>query len=115
MPCRVFRYLAHCGIRCMDIRCTSTYISCMRLFTPSDKTLASDIAALVYANPFLEERITRERRILGDKYTDKQPYWSLLPDAKREATITAIAARCDVLVQTLRERMRDGARPLREE
>jgi len=87
----------------------------MRLFTPPDKTLASDIAALVYANPFLEERITRERRILGDKHTDKQPYWSLLPDAKREATITAIAARCDTLVQTLRERLREGARGHRDE
>jgi transcriptional regulator with AAA-type ATPase domain len=87
----------------------------MRLFTPTDKTLASDIAALVYANPFLEERITHERRILGDKHTDDQPYWSLRPDAKREATITAIAARCDALVQTLRERLREGARPSRDE
>jgi len=87
----------------------------MRLFTAADKALASDIAALVYANPFLEERITRERRILGDKHTDKQPYWSLLPDAKREATITAIAARCDTLVQTLRERLREGAQPSRDE
>jgi transcriptional regulator with AAA-type ATPase domain len=87
----------------------------MHLFTPADTTLASDIAALVYANPFLEERITRERRILGDKYNDGQPYWSLRPDATREATITAIAARCDALVQTLRERLRDGARPSHDE
>lgn len=87
----------------------------MRLFTPAEKTLATDIAALVYANPFLEERITHERRILGDKYTDSQPYWSLRPDAKREATITAIAARCDSLVETLREKLRGGARPSRDE
>ena len=87
----------------------------MHLFTPADKMLASDIAALVYANPFLEERMTHERRILGDKHTDSQPYWSLRPDAKREATITAIAARCDTLVQTLRERLRAGVRPSRDE
>jgi transcriptional regulator with AAA-type ATPase domain len=87
----------------------------MRLFNASEKALATDLAALVYANPFLEERITHERRILGDTHAHAQPYWSLQPDAKREATITAIAARCDALVETLRDRLRSGARPSRDE
>jgi transcriptional regulator with AAA-type ATPase domain len=87
----------------------------MRLFTTPEKMLAEDLAALVYANPFLEERITHERRILGDGHSHSQPYWSLQPDAKREATITAIAARCDTLVETLRGRIRAGARPSRDE
>jgi DNA-binding NtrC family response regulator len=87
----------------------------MRLFNASEKAMATDFAALVYANPFLEERITHERRILGDGHAHGQPYWSLQPDAKREATITAIAARCDALVETLRGRIRGGARPSRDE
>jgi DNA-binding NtrC family response regulator len=87
----------------------------MRLFTAPEKILAKDLAALVYANPFLEERITHERRILGDGHSHSQPYWSLQPDAKREATITAIAARCDALVEALRGRIRAGARPSRDE
>jgi transcriptional regulator with AAA-type ATPase domain len=87
----------------------------MRLFNASEKALATDFAALVYANPFLEERITHERRILGGDHADGQPYWSLLPDAKREAAITAIAARCDALVETLRGRIRGGVRPSPEE
>ncbi|MEA2326064.1 MAG: hypothetical protein QOE68_1023, partial [Thermoanaerobaculia bacterium] len=87
----------------------------MRFFNASEKALATHFAALVYANPFLEERITHERLILGDRHTDAQPFWSLQPDAKREATITAIAARCDALVETLRGRIRSGARPSRDE
>jgi transcriptional regulator with AAA-type ATPase domain len=87
----------------------------VRLFSATEKALATDFAALVYANPFLEERITHERRILGDSHADGQPYWSLQPDAKREATITAIAARCDALVETLRTRLRGGTRPSSEE
>jgi len=87
----------------------------MRLFSTAEKTLATDLAALVYLNPFLEERITHERRILGDGHAHAQPFWSLQPDAKREATITAIAARCDALVETLRGRIRSGIRSSREE
>ncbi|MGH9423061.1 MAG: hypothetical protein ACRD3J_24000, partial [Thermoanaerobaculia bacterium] len=86
----------------------------MRLFTAAERTLALDIAALVYANPFLEERITHERRILGDGYVESQPYWSLLPDAKRDATIDAIAVCCGELVEKLRGRLRD-ARPSRDD
>lgn len=86
----------------------------MRLFTPAERTLATDIAALVYVNPFLEERITHERRILGDGHIESQPYWSLSPDAKRDAAIEAIAARCGALVETLRVRLRD-ARPSRDD
>jgi transcriptional regulator with AAA-type ATPase domain len=86
----------------------------MHLLTVDERTLALDIAALVYANPFLEERITHEKRILGDGYVESGPYWSLMPDAKRDATIDAIAARCGTLVETLRSRLND-ARPSRED
>lgn len=86
-----------------------------QLFTAAERTLASDIAALVYANPFLEERITHERHIIGDGYIETEPYWSLLPGAKRDATIAGIAERCGALVETVRQRLRDGARPSRDD
>jgi transcriptional regulator with AAA-type ATPase domain len=86
----------------------------MRLFTQAERSLATDVAALVYVNPFLEERITHERRILGEGYIETAPFWSLLPDAKRDATIEAIAARCGALVETLRARLRD-AHPSRDD
>jgi transcriptional regulator with AAA-type ATPase domain len=87
----------------------------MRFFTQAERTLAVDVAALVYANPFLEERITHERRIVGKGYVETEPYWSLLPDAKRDATIEAIAARCGALVETLRKRLIGSARPSRDD
>jgi len=60
--------------------------------------LAHHIGALVYVNPFLEERIEHERQILGDAYVTSQPYWSLLPDLQRKANLDAIAAKCAALV-----------------
>jgi DNA-binding NtrC family response regulator len=60
--------------------------------------LAHHIGALVYVNPFLEERIEHERQILGDAYVTSQPYWSLLPDLQRKANLDAIAGKCAALV-----------------
>jgi len=98
----------------MDMTCTAMYIPCMPFFTQAERTLATDVAALVYANPFLEERIKHERRILGDKYAGTEPYWSLLAEAKRDATIAAIAARCGALVETLHTRLA-SVRPSRDD
>ncbi len=86
------------------------YMAAQLLFTPSERVLAAHIAALVYTNPFLEERIEHERRIVGNAYVASQPVWSLLPDAQRDANIDAIAARTDALVATLRARLDGGAR-----
>jgi len=64
----------------------------------NDQQLAADIAALVYANPFLEERIEHERRILGDAYIPSQPFWSLEPDPQRKSNVDLIADKCAALV-----------------
>ena len=82
----------------------------VRLFNPEDRPLAEAIAALVHANPFLEERIEQERRALGDEYVASQPFWSLLPDLDRKANIDRIAERCAALAEMLRERLARGAR-----
>ena len=60
------------------------------MFTSAERTLATHIAALVYANPFLEARIEHERRIVGDAYIASQPYWSLLPDLQRKTNLDAL-------------------------
>jgi transcriptional regulator with AAA-type ATPase domain len=64
----------------------------------NDQQLAAEISALVYANPFLEERIEHERRILGDAYIPSQPFWSLEPDLQRRSNIDLIAEKCAALV-----------------
>lgn len=87
----------------------------MPLFRAAERTLAADLAALVYVNPFLDQRIEHERRILGSVYIASQPYWNLEPDLQRKANIDRIAGRCGELVGTLHARMRDGARASAED
>ena len=66
----------------------------------NDATLIAAISDLVYVNPFLEERIEQERRILGDAYVDSQPYWSLEPDLVRKSNIDLISAKCAAVHST---------------
>src|SRR5437762_6424486 len=77
----------------------------MQVMTSGERALALEISALVYANPFLEERIALERRIVGAGYIDSQPFWSLLPDVQREKNIAVIDARCGALVEVLHARL----------
>jgi transcriptional regulator with AAA-type ATPase domain len=65
----------------------------------NDHQLAAEISALVYANPFLEDRIDRERRILGDTYIASQPFWSLEPDLERESNIDLVAEKAEQLLE----------------
>ncbi|HJQ40035.1 MAG TPA: sigma-54 factor interaction domain-containing protein, partial [Thermoanaerobaculia bacterium] len=87
----------------------------MQLFTADERRLAESIAALAFANPFLDERIAREREILGDGYIRSQPYWSLLPDLERKSNIERIAVLCEAFLQSLHARLRDGMRASRDE
>jgi DNA-binding NtrC family response regulator len=84
------------------------------MFTPAERALAMDLAALAYTNPFLEARIDHERRILGDAYVDSQPYWSLLPDLDRKSNIDRISARCVKLVEAVRPRLDEASRADRQ-
>ncbi len=77
-----------------------------RVHPMNDATLIAAISDLVYVNPFLEERIDQERRILGDAYVESQPYWSLEPDLVRKANIDLISAKCADLVERYERRGR---------
>jgi len=85
------------------------------LFTQSERALAESIAALAFANPFLEERIAHEREILGDAYISSQPYWSLLPDLERKSNIDRIAVLCEAFLQSIHARLQGAVRASREE
>src|SRR5436305_783124 len=91
------------------------YMAAQQLFTAPERTLATHIAALVYTNPFLEERIEHERRIIGSGYVASQPVWSLRRDGIRDANLDAITARTNALVATLRARLDGGARASAED
>ena len=85
------------------------------LFSDSERTLAREIAGLAFANPFLDERIEHERRIVGDAYVESQPYWSLLPDLDRKSNIDRIDAICASLVEALHARLRSGVRATKDD
>src|SRR5438045_7200006 len=87
----------------------------MQFLSAQERETAIEIGSLVYANPFLEERIAHEKRIIGAAYVESQPFWSLRPDLQRKDNIDAIDARCSALVETLHARLRGGARASRDE
>ena len=99
----------------MDVSCTAAYIFCMTLMNPEQRAIADEIAALAFVNPFLDERIRYEARLLGDDYVPTQPYWSLLPDLQRKENLDRITAKCTALVETLHARLRDGIRATADE
>ncbi len=105
---RIFNDLRDSWRGWLDAQCTAAYIPCM--FNDSERALAREIAALAFANPFLEERIEHERRIAGDSYIESQPYWSLLPDLERKTNIDRIDAICNDVVAKLHPRAHSASK-----
>jgi DNA-binding NtrC family response regulator len=75
------------------------------MFTPAERTLAVELSALAYVNPFLAARIEHERRILGRDYIESQSYWSLRPDLDRKSNVDLIDGRCARLVDSVLPRL----------
>jgi transcriptional regulator with AAA-type ATPase domain len=69
------------------------------MITNEDQRLATEISSLVYANPFLEERIESEQRILGDAFIASQPFWSFEPDRGRTSNVELIQQKVADLIE----------------
>jgi DNA-binding NtrC family response regulator len=82
----------------------------MTLFSTEERRLANDLASLAFCNPFLDDRLDAEKRILGDSYVPSEAYWSLVPDLARKENVDAIAGRCATLVEALRPRVASAGR-----
>ena len=78
------------------------------LFTSEERRFAIEIRALVYGNPFIEDRIIHEQRALGRDYIPSQPYWSYQLDLDRKTNIDLLDERSAALAAKLRTRV-DGA------
>ncbi len=79
----------------------------MSFLTNSERSSLQTMAALGYCNPFLPERVDHERAILGVDFIEGEPVWSMnvdAPDAPR-ANGVRLAARVEMLLNTLRERL----------
>jgi hypothetical protein len=78
---------------------------------PAERALLRTVSDLAYANPFLPQRVTLERAVLGAEFVEGEPVWSMRvdqPDQPR-ANVWKIIALLEPLVERLRERWRRRA------
>ncbi|MCC5806425.1 MAG: sigma-54-dependent Fis family transcriptional regulator [Opitutales bacterium] len=69
---------------------------------------AEAVGRLVYANPFLPERIRWEREALGAAYKDRPEPWNLTLSPGDDPNVSALRERAAQLLEALRK---DGRRP----
>ena len=80
----------------------------MALFRPADRRTASIISNLVTANPFLPERIEREREALGSEFDERDPDWNLQPAVDEHPNVIRICARAEHMLEGAYERLTRG-------
>ena len=84
----------------------------MTLFDPLEREFASAIGDLSHANPFVPARIEAERRALGDAFHAEDEVWSpRLGEHSERPNVERLASVTERLVESLRDRRRDGLRP----
>lgn len=78
-----------------------------RLFAGADdRRFVQTLSHLVFSNPFLPERIDREREALGSAFTGDSNVWSAQPGEFHERpNVTRLQARAETLVASLRARL----------
>jgi hypothetical protein len=80
----------------------------MRLFKDGERAAAEAIAALNYTNPFMPERITLEKTILGAAYRDQGMVWNVhSKSGDSKCNIDGISARAEKLTLELNARLRN--------
>ncbi len=79
-----------------------------------ERRLATSLSELARCNPFLPERIEREREVLGDAFEDVSLVWSKVLD-RENPNVVKIAERGGSLAKTLQARLADGRQPRPDE
>ncbi len=81
----------------------------MALFDDADRHFAETISRLSYCNPFLPERLQREREALGDAFCDEGSVWSKRQDVDdRRKNIERLHDCSAALVQKTRDQIAQG-------
>src|ERR1035438_1139677 len=82
----------------------------MPFLTPQQRSFLTAVSQLVYANPFLPERVEFERAALGDAFVAGEPVWSQHvhdPEQPR-ANVWRIVERLEALAEQLQARLGEG-------
>jgi len=87
----------------------------MPILTGPDRTFVQAIAALVYANPFLPERIEGERAALGPEFVATGTLWHARADLDDNPNLVRLSQRVETLAEGLRGRLAAGARAAPDE
>jgi DNA-binding NtrC family response regulator len=87
----------------------------MPLLAGPDRAFAQAIAALVYANPFLPERIDGERAALGPEFVATGTLWHARADLDENPNLVRLSQRVEALADALRGRLAAGARAAPDE
>ncbi|UCF33811.1 MAG: sigma-54-dependent Fis family transcriptional regulator [Phycisphaerales bacterium] len=77
------------------------------VLTTSERRFAASIAKLIYGNPFLPERIAREREALGDAFDESMADWNLRGEISADhANVRKLLDRCAHLAEAVRQRLK---------
>jgi DNA-binding NtrC family response regulator len=87
----------------------------MPLMTAAERGFARAISKLVFANPFLPERIDAEREALGRDFIATRSVWSARAQEEDSPNLPALNARAQALADALRERLAKGTAPRADE
>ncbi len=89
----------------------------MRLFTDEQRHRAELIGSLAYTNPFLPQRITNEKEILGREFIATSPVWRVDTTMRdQNPNLSLILARAKVLLDGARSGLSSGlVKPDRED
>ena len=83
------------------------------LLTPNEFAVASRISAIANCNPFLPDRISLERELLGDAFDDRCADWNTQPGGEDDSpNVRNVIARSEAMLASVRNRL--AATPLRE-
>ena len=82
--------------------------------TAQERRLLGSLSELARCNPFLPERIARERQVLGGTFEEVSLVWSKRLD-RENPNVVKIAERAESLAMRLRARLTEGVEPPRED
>ncbi len=77
------------------------------IMTAAERRFAGSIAELLYSNPFLPERIEREREALGEEFDESMAEWNLRGDISTDhPNVGKLLDRCEHLAEATREKLK---------